>query len=113
MTLVFLDVMPTRLDGPEVSRTLRNETSAPVLAAMAGVEEIDRVFSSAGDMHSPGPADVSQSCGRAAYCLRRCLDNTDTDGAYHVELWSSARPKTFSTLCLLPLESVSVPEYRP
>ncbi len=71
--LVILDVMLPKLDGLEVCRILRNETSVPILMLTAKGEEIDRVLGLelGADDYVTKPFSMRELTARVRAMLRR------------------------------------------
>jgi len=82
--LVILDVMLPKLDGLEVCRILRSETSIPILMLTAKGEEIDRVLGLelGADDYVTKPFSMRELTARIRAMLRRSrmVPATSTDG---------------------------------
>ncbi len=71
--LVILDVMLPKLDGYEVCRILRKETTVPILMLTARIEEIDRVvgLEVGADDYVTKPFSMRELLARVRAMLRR------------------------------------------
>lgn len=120
--LVILDVMLPKLDGLEVCRILRNETSVPILMLTAKGEEIDRVLGLelGADDYVTKPFSMRELTARVRAMLRRSrmvpavssgaeeviqADNLQIDLVSHTARLKGAllnlKPKEFDLLELL------------
>ncbi len=78
--LVILDVMLPRMDGFEVCRILRKESSVPILMLTARDEEIDRVvgLELGADDYVPKPFSMRELMARVKAMLRRSRMTLET-----------------------------------
>lgn len=82
--LVILDVMLPKMDGFEVCRALRRESSVPILMLTARDEEIDRVvgLELGADDYVPKPFGMRELMARVKAMLRRSrmgIESTDRE----------------------------------
>ena len=80
--LIVLDLMMPRMDGMEVCRTLRAESSVPVVMLTAMVEEDDRLagFDLGADDYVTKPFSPRELAARVRAVLRRTARDRDDTG---------------------------------
>ena len=80
--LVLLDVMLPRLDGLEVLRAIRRESTAPVVMLTARADTIDVVvgLESGADDYVRKPFELPELVARVRASLRRRSPGTDAEG---------------------------------
>ena len=95
--LVLLDVMLPGIDGIEVCRRIRAESTVPIIMLTARVEEVDRVvgLEVGADDYITKPFSMRELIARVRAALRRAGMRPDEDG-------ESARPVTFGRIRVDP-----------
>ena len=95
--LVLLDVMLPGIDGLEVCRRIRAESTVPIIMLTARVEELDRVvgLEVGADDYVTKPFSMRELLARVRAALRRAQMRPDEDGA-------AARPVSFGGLRVDP-----------
>ena len=86
--VIVLDLMLPRLDGMEICRTLREETSTPIIMLTARVEEDDRLagLDLGADDYVTKPFSPKELAARVRAVLRRAArDESDAGGPGVVE----------------------------
>jgi DNA-binding response OmpR family regulator len=98
--VIILDVMLPGIDGLEVCRTLRPETSAPILMLTARVEEIDRVvgLEIGADDYLGKPFSMRELLARIKALLRRMHLNREEIAAREASDPSADVPRAKSVL---------------
>ena len=87
--LVILDLMLPRMDGLDVCRELRRESSVPIIMLTARDEEVDRVvgLELGADDYVTKPFSVRELMARVKAVLRRAaVEETGTTGTHRVGL---------------------------
>ena len=86
-SLIVLDLMLPRMDGMEVCRALREESSVPVIMLTAMVEEDDRLagFDLGADDYVTKPFSPRELAARVRAVLRRTARDRDDDGPVNLE----------------------------
>jgi DNA-binding response OmpR family regulator len=81
--LVLLDVMLPGIDGLQVCRRIRAESTVPIIMLTARVEELDRVvgLEVGADDYVTKPFGMRELLARVRAALRRAQMRPDTDGA--------------------------------
>ena len=81
-SLIVLDLMLPRMDGMEVCRTLREESSVPIVMLTAMVEEDDRLagLDLGADDYVSKPFSPRELAARVRAVLRRTARDQDNDG---------------------------------
>ncbi len=81
--LVLLDIMLPRLDGLEVCRAIRRESTTPIVMLTARGDTIDVVvgLESGADDYVRKPFEMPELVARVRAALRRRTGDADTDGA--------------------------------
>ena len=95
--LVLLDVMLPGIDGIEVCRRIRAESTVPIIMLTARVEEVDRVvgLEVGADDYITKPFSMRELIARVRAALRRAGMRPDEDG-------ESARPVAFGRIRVDP-----------
>jgi DNA-binding response OmpR family regulator len=95
-SLVLLDVMLPGMDGLEVCRRIRAESTVPIIMLTARVEEIDRVvgLEVGADDYVTKPFSVRELVARVRAALRRAQMQPDEEGA--------SRPASFGSITIDP-----------
>lgn len=85
--LIVLDLMLPRMDGMEVCRTLRSESSVPVVMLTAMVEEDDRLagLDLGADDYMTKPFSPRELAARVRAVLRRTARDRDDSGPASLE----------------------------
>ena len=86
-SLIVLDLMLPRMDGMEVCRALREESSVPVIMLTAMVEEDDRLagFDLGADDYVTKPFSPRELAARVRAVLRRTARDRDDAGPVNLE----------------------------
>ena len=86
-SLIVLDLMLPRMDGMEVCRILRTESSVPVVMLTAMVEEDDRLagFDQGADDYMTKPFSPRELAARVRAVLRRTARDRDDTGPVPLE----------------------------
>ena len=95
--LVLLDVMLPGIDGIELCRRIRTESTVPIIMLTARVEEIDRVvgLEVGADDYVTKPFSMRELLARVRAAVRRAGMRPDADG-------EGMRPVTFGSVRLDP-----------
>ena len=95
--LILLDVMLPGMDGLEVCRRLRTESTVPIIMLTARVEEIDRVvgLEVGADDYITKPFGMRELIARVRAALRRAQMQPDEEGA-------GVQPVRFGTITVDP-----------
>ena len=94
--LVLLDVMLPGIDGLEVCRRIRADSTVPIIMLTARVDEMDRVvgLEVGADDYVTKPFSMRELLARVRAALRRAQMRPDEDGA--------SRPVSFGRVCVDP-----------
>src|SRR5436190_6890325 len=89
--LVVLDVMLPKLDGLEVCRRLRSQSSVPIIMLTARDDELDKVvgLELGADDYITKPFSIREFRSRVRALLRRAAAPTTRDGAPGAEVISA------------------------
>jgi DNA-binding response OmpR family regulator len=105
--LILLDLMLPGIDGLEVCRRIRAESTVPIIMLTARVEETDRVvgLEVGADDYVTKPFSMRELLARVRAALRRARMRPDAE--------DDARPVTFGRLCLDPARRELTRDGRP